>query len=691
MAGSVASLMVRAGFDGSQLSRGLNQMQGELRGAHSTMRSTMGKVGTLVAGAVVTAGASLVAMGGYISKVGVQYDMMQENSQIAWTTLLGSTQKAKQMLQDIANFAKNTQFDSEGVNMMATYLYNAGYAGKELFDRLTEVADISGAFNIPADSAKELTRQMSQVVQAGVAYTEDLNILADRGVPIYKAISEQLGITVGDVKMMASKGKLTSDIYVAAFDKIAKSVKGASAAQSQTMSGMLSTLKDDFSIVAGVLAKPMFEKLHDGLKQLMPLMDGLTAFARGDLKSFKQSLDSTFGKSGADKITAFVLGTGNILAGFRKVLSNVGQSVVDFYKKAKDSLGGPLSNIFNTLKDIGGSAFKDLAKFALNAIAQIRDFWRKDGDKIMAAVKQAIKDVAAALDASKPVLKAVFDIITTVGIKAFNNFVGAIKWVSNNLNWLIPIAAGVVSGIAAFKVITGVIKLIEGFTLVTQLLNKAWILLDIALDANPIGLIALAIGGLITAGVLLYRNWDTVKNKMSVIWMQIKSGAQDAVNGVIDKIDSLIRTINKIPGVKIPLIPKVNFDPLSSVRAAPGTAPKGYGRPGGPQSAYAIGTGYSPQGWALVGENGPELAYLPRGSQIKSNPTTTSLIGNGMADVISGAVANAMLQVMQSNKNQNVNGDIVLNLDGRTFARIVKPWLDKENKRVGANVRLQSI
>jgi hypothetical protein len=62
-----------------------------------------------------------------------------------------------------------------------------------------------------------------------------------------------------------------------------------------------------------------------------------------------------------------------------------------------------------------------------------------------------------------------------------------------------------------------------------------------------------------------------------------------------------------------------------------------------------------------------------------------------IADVISGAVANAMLQVMQSNKNSNVNGDIVLNLDGRTFARIVKPWLDKENKRVGANVRLQSI
>jgi tape measure domain-containing protein len=32
------------------------------------------------------------------------------------------------------------------------------------------------------------------------------NILQDRGVPIFKAIAKQLGVDVGAVKMMASKG-----------------------------------------------------------------------------------------------------------------------------------------------------------------------------------------------------------------------------------------------------------------------------------------------------------------------------------------------------------------------------------------------------------------------------------------------------------------------------------------------------
>jgi tape measure domain-containing protein len=626
MAGAVSNLMVRAGVDGSQLTRGLQQMQGEMRGAQSSIGSTLGSIGKVTGAAVAAAGAALIAMGGYIAKTGIAYDQMQENSQVAWTTLLGSQEKAKQQLKDIADFAKNTQFDTEGVDAMAKYMFNAGLSGKGLMDELQRIADISGAFNISAADAQELARQMSQVDQAGVAYTEDLNILQDRGVPIYKAIAKELGTNVAAVRKMASEGKITSDIYNKAFNDIANGVKGASDAQSKTMSGMISTLKDDFSIISGILAKPIFNVLHDGLTKLMPIMDSVTSLARGDFKGFYDTLDQAFGENAAKMISGFVekiaSGINNIKSGL-----DVGkQALIDFYNKAKENLGGPLTNIFNTLKDIGGTAFKDISKFVQNAFKQIREFWEKDGDKIMAAVKQSIQDISAALDASKPFLKAVFDIITGVGIQAFNDFMKAIKWVSDNLNWLIPVAAGVVAGIGAFKIIEGVITLMQTFTAVTKLLDAAWIALDIVMDANPIGLIALAIGGLITAGILLYQNWDTVKNKMQVIWMEIKAGAQDAVNGVIDKINELIRLLNKIPGVSIPLVPKVNFDVLSSVRAAPGSAPNGYGRSGGAQKAFASGTNYAPGGLALVGELGPEIVDLPRGSKVYTNSETKQML-----------------------------------------------------------------
>jgi phage-related protein len=95
----------------------------------------------------------------------------------------------------------------------------------------------------------------------------------------------------------------------------------------------------------------------------------------------------------------------------------------------------------------------------------------------------------------------------------------------------------------------------------------------------------------------------------------------------------------------------------------------------------------------------PDIPHLANGGI--TNGPTLALIGDNPGgqevvsplDKLSGIVTNAVLTAMSVNKptNSNVSGDIILNLDGRTFARIIKPYADLENKRVGANVRLQSI
>jgi tape measure domain-containing protein len=300
-----------------------------------------GVMGKAIAVGVSAAIGGMTLLTGAIAKTGIGYNAMAENSQVAWTTLLGTQEKAKKMFSDIADFAKKTQFDTTSVDMMAKYMYNAGYAGQQLFDKLTEIADVSGAFNIPAESAQELARQMSQVQQAGVAYTEDLNILQDRGVPIYKAISAQLGITVGDVKMMASQGKLTSDVYMKAFDDIANSVKGSSQAQSETFTGMVSTIKDQLSILAGALAKPLFEKLKTGMDKLMPALDALVSYASGDMKGFTETMDKTFGAGAGAKMIGFANGLKTVVDRAKSelgILKGIIAAAFDFGKG--DNIGG---------------------------------------------------------------------------------------------------------------------------------------------------------------------------------------------------------------------------------------------------------------------------------------------------------------------------------------------------------------
>jgi tape measure domain-containing protein len=300
-----------------------------------------GVMGKAIAVGVSAAIGGMTLLTGAIAKTGIGYNAMAENSQVAWTTLLGTQEKAKKMFSDIADFAKKTQFDTTSVDMMAKYMFNAGYAGQQLFDKLTEIADVSGAFNIPAESAQELARQMSQVQQAGVAYTEDLNILQDRGVPIYKAISEQLGITVGDVKMMASQGKLTSDVYMKAFDDIANSVKGSSEAQSETFTGMVSTIKDQLSILAGALAKPLFEKLKAGMDKLMPALDALVSYASGDMKGFTETMDKTFGAGAGAKMLGFANGLKTVVDRAKSELGTLKGIIAAAFDFGKgDNIGG---------------------------------------------------------------------------------------------------------------------------------------------------------------------------------------------------------------------------------------------------------------------------------------------------------------------------------------------------------------
>lgn len=133
-----------------------------------------------------------------------------------------------------------------------------------------------------------------------------------------------------------------------------------------------------------------------------------------------------------------------------------------------------------------------------------------------------------------------------------------------------------------------------------------------AMLANPITWIVVGIASLIAIGVLLYRNWDTVKLAAAALWAAIKvawssiteatsaawsavkdyisnamdgaanaagnawnfikTSAADAVNSVIGKINDMINMINKIPGINIPVVAKVDWGETSKGPTSSGGA-----------------------------------------------------------------------------------------------------------------------
>ena len=270
---TVKDLMVKIKADTSDFDRGMDEASNSANSFSNKMSNVMENVKSFL---IYDIGKNLVTGFVNATKAGVEYNATLEESAIKWETLLGTQEKANKMLQDIQKFAKDTPFEQMGVEAMATQLHNAGFEGEALFNQISKFGDLAGAFGIQSDSLQEMVRQYSQVKQAGVAYTEDLNILQDRGIPIFKALAKELGINTADVKKWASEGKITAEVYQNALDNLAKGVEGGMEKMSKSFNGQLSTMKDNFSQMAGILSKPIFDYLANQLSKVMPFIESVT-------------------------------------------------------------------------------------------------------------------------------------------------------------------------------------------------------------------------------------------------------------------------------------------------------------------------------------------------------------------------------------------------------------------------------
>lgn len=114
------------------------------------------------------------------------------------------------------------------------------------------------------------------------------------------------------------------------------------------------------------------------------------------------------------------------------------------------------------------------------------------------------------------------------------------------------------------------------------------------------------------------------RDGISKAWGAIQDIARIPVEFVINKVinDGLIETFNKIPGVNIARIPL----PPGFNKPAPMPNPA----TGGPVRAFAKG-GFAAPGWAMVGEEGPELVNFSKPGRVYTAKETANALNAPMA------------------------------------------------------------
>ncbi|QGQ97057.1 hypothetical protein EHS13_20280 [Paenibacillus psychroresistens] len=187
----------------------------------------------------------------------------------------------------------------------------------------------------------------------------------------------------------------------------------------------------------------------------------------------------------------------------------------------------------------------------------------------------------------------------------------AAQWVLNAAVYANPITWIVIGIVAAVALLVGgIILLVKYWDNVINAMKNAWTWFHNLINKIPD--LALVLTGPIAPMLLLIKHWGAVKDFLTNSWQIIKMAFAMGVNIIVDNINWLIEKMNKIPGVNIDLIPRMD---TSAYTAAANSIPTH----GMMMQEFAKG-GFANQP-SIFGEAGPEAA-IP----LKRTPRSLSLL-----------------------------------------------------------------
>lgn len=220
-----------------------------------------------------------------------------------------------------------------------------------------------------------------------------------------------------------------------------------------------------------------------------------------------------------------------LLTSFENLLSSI-EPVVDLII---DGLAWAWENV---LLPLGSWVIEEAVPTALDVFSSALD--------VLAAVLEKLAPYVQAFfdDFLKPLGEFIWDNIQE-GLQAFSDVLSDIADVLKGntsfkefIDNLSPLEVGILAVATAIGAVTAAMAL---FSAGAAIASTAGAILGgvIGLITSPVFLVIAAIAALIAIGVLLYQNWDTIKEKAAELWENIKEGFEHFKEKIKDGVDNI--------------------------------------------------------------------------------------------------------------------------------------------------------
>jgi TP901 family phage tail tape measure protein len=398
--------------------------------------------------------------------------------------------KLEQAALDLgASTSKSATEVAQGMEIMAAMGYNtnqilaampgiiaaAEASGEDMALVAETVSAALNAFGLEASEASRVADVLAQAANDSAAGVQDMQYTFKYAAPIAKQLGISLEQLAAATEIMANNG-----------------IKGEQAGT--TLRAALIRLSDPPREAANTL-EALGVKITDANGKMLPFSNiiGQLAEKTKNMSNAQKlaALSTIFGTEAASGMLSVVEAGPQKLDQLTKSLQNSAGASQEAASKMKDNLKGSLEELqgaFETAQITIGNALAPAIEKVAGYIQNLINWF----NNLSPSTQQFIATAAG-------VTAVLAGIGTAIGV-------------------MLMIVGGAINGIGALATTFGkVAKVISDAGGMIGLFSKA-----LGFITSPVGIAVAAIAGLIAVGVLVYKNWDTIKAKAIEIWGAIK-------------------------------------------------------------------------------------------------------------------------------------------------------------------------